>query len=150
MAAYDKSSDAPEPRSARLILVTPAGTVVGCLPAVPVATPWWPDVAPVVRAINIQYGVVVTVLRLLEAERDQPHGGVVTYFAELSQTIKTDPWHGQLHSHPLRQSYAEPGGPAADLAWAKSVLASRGTAPAGHPEQIRTWNLSSIWRIPMA
>jgi hypothetical protein len=59
-------------------------------------------------------------------------------------------WEGRLESHPLRQSYAEIGGPASDLAWAKCVLTAHGLAPAGKPVQIRSWNLSSIWTIPIA
>ena len=43
MATPEGSDDkAPPPRSARLILVTPAGAVLGSLPAIPVSTPWWP------------------------------------------------------------------------------------------------------------
>src|SRR5262249_51479270 len=50
--------------------------------------------------------------------------------------------------HALRLPYARVGGPAADLAWAGAVLRERGDALAGAPEQIRTWNLSSLWRLP--
>jgi hypothetical protein len=39
-----------KPRTAELVLVAPNGRLVGRLPAVPVATPWWQDVEPVVRA----------------------------------------------------------------------------------------------------
>ena len=149
MAAVDPAEDeAPPPRSARLVLVTPAGVVVGSLPAVPVSTPWWPDVEPVVRATRERRGVVVTVLRLLEAERSQPHGGEVAYLAETPEPVDAEPWRGRLRPHRLRQRYAEPGGPAADLAWAKSSLLQVGLVPLGRATQIRTWNLSSIWRIP--
>ncbi len=149
MAAVDGLDDeTPPPRSARLILVTPAGAVLGSLPAIPVSTPWWPDVEPVVSAIRERYGLTVTVLRLLEADRPQPHGGVVTYLAEAREPVDAVAWRGELRPHPLRQRYAEPGGPAADLAWATSALLSLGMRPMGPPLQIRTWNLSSIWRIP--
>lgn len=149
MAAVDPTEDeAPPPRSARLALVTPAGVVVGSLPAVPVSTPWWPDVEPVVRATRERRGVVVTVLRLLEAERSQPHGGEVAYLAETPEPVDAEPWRGRLRPHRLRQRYAEPGGPAADLAWAKSSLLQVGLVPLGPAAQVRTWNLSSIWRIP--
>ena len=49
---------------------------------------------------------------------------------------------------PLRPPWAKPGGPAADLAWADGVLRARDMAPSGPPEQIRSWNLSSLWRLP--
>jgi hypothetical protein len=54
---------------------------------------------------------------------------------------------GALEDHPLRLSYARPGGPAADLAWAQEVLASRGAPLDGPAAQVRTWNLSSLWRL---
>lgn len=57
-----------KPRTAELVLVTPKGDPVGCLPAVPVATPWWPDIEPVVQAVRDHHGVDVIVLRLLDAE----------------------------------------------------------------------------------
>jgi hypothetical protein len=149
MATPEGSDDkAPPPRSARLILVTPAGAVLGSLPAIPVSTPWWPDVEPVVSAVRERYGLTVTVLRLLEAERPEPHGGMVTYLAEASEPVGAVAWRGELHPHPLRQRYARRGGPASDLVWAKSALLSLGMRPEGPPVQIRTWNLSSIWRIP--
>ena len=66
-----------------------------------------------------------------------------------SEPVPADPWNGRLEPHPLRQPYAEPGGPAADLDWARSVLAQHGIAAAGPPAQIRSWNLSSVWRIPV-
>jgi hypothetical protein len=54
-----------------------------------------------------------------------------------------------LQPHPLRNAYAEPGGPRADLDWAESVLAHHGLALAAPPVQIKTWNLSSLWRLPL-
>ena len=134
-------------RSAELVLVTPAGALLGRLPPVAVDTPWWQDVEPVVRAICVRDGIAITVLRLLEAEHDRPPGGRVTYLAETSDPVELLPWPGALDEQPLRQAYAKPGGPAADLAWAESVIAGLAlerTAPAA---QIRTWNLSSLWRL---
>ncbi|WP_173068420.1 phosphotransferase [Phytohabitans houttuyneae] len=49
-------------------------------------------------------------------------------------------------AHPLRAPYAEPGGPAGSLAWAGKVLADAGWAGLT-ATQIRTWNLSAIWRL---
>jgi hypothetical protein len=139
----------PTPRTAAIVLVTPDGAVVGSLPAVPVSTPWWQDVEPVVRAVRDHYGIDATILRLLEAEFDRPHGGRVTYLAEVAQRVPAEPWGGRLDDHPLRHPFARPGGPAADLAWADSVLRKRGLRPVGPPTQVRTWNLSSLWRIPV-
>jgi Phosphotransferase enzyme family len=140
---------APTPRTAELVLVTPDGALVGRLAAVPVATPWWQDVGPVVRAVRERYGIDATILRLLGAELDRPHGGRVTYLAEIARPVPAAPWNGTLDEQPLRHPFARPGGPGADLTWAHSVLVERGLRPTGQPVQVRTWNLSSLWRIPV-
>jgi len=132
------------------VLVTPKGDPVGCLPAVPVATPWWPDVEPVVQAVRDHHGVDVIVLRLLDAELDQPHGGRVTYLAEVAEPVRAaQRWTRVLDDHPRRHSFARPSGPAADLAWASALLAERGLRLTTPPTQVRTWNLSSLWRMPV-
>ena len=136
-------------RRAQLILVTPDGAVVGALPALSVDTPWWQHVEPVVERARRVFGVEVVVLRLLSADRDRPPGGQVTYLAEIAEPAPATPWRGTLEDHPLRLDYARPGGPAADLAWAETALAARGLRLAGKPVQVRTWNLSSLWRLPL-
>lgn len=139
-----------KPRTAELVLVTPGGDLVGCLPAVPVATPWWPDIEPVVAALRDHHGVDVIVLRLLDAELEQPHGGRVTYLAEVAGPVRAARrWAGALDDHPRRHAFARASGPAADLAWAKARLAERGLRPTAPPTQVRTWNLSSLWRVPV-
>jgi Ser/Thr protein kinase RdoA (MazF antagonist) len=174
-------TEAGAPRTARLVLVTPDGGVVGSLRPVSVATPWWQDVEPVVRAVRERDGIAVTILRLLEAPPGVLNGGDVTYLAEVALQVAddamtaspqltasrqmttsrqttasrqriaavTEPWHGLLDDHPLRQTFARPGGPAADLAWAVSTLLELGRRPAGSPVQVKTWNLSSLWCIPV-
>jgi hypothetical protein len=130
-------------------LVTSDGRPIGSLPAVPVATPWWQDVEPVVRAARDVHGVDVTVLRMLDAELNQPHGGPVTYLAEVAEPVRAQRWTGVLDDQPRRHGFARPGGPAADLAWAPALLAQRGLRPTAPPTQVRTWNLSSLWRVPV-
>ena len=115
----------------------------------PVATPRWQDIEPVVRAARDYHGVDVIVLRLLDAELDQPHGGRVTYLAEVAEPVRAQRWTGILNDQPRRHSFARPGGPTADLAWARMLLAERGLRPTTQPTQVRTWNLSSLWRIPV-
>jgi hypothetical protein len=88
-------------------------------------------------------------LRLLDAELVEPHGGGVTYLAEVAEAVRAQPWTGVLDDHPRRQSFARPGGPAAGLAWARARLAERGLRPTTPPRQARTWNLSSLWRVPV-
>lgn len=137
------------PRTARLVLAAPDGSVLGILPPVAVATPWWQEAGPVVRAARERFGIGVTILRLLETELDRPHGGQVTYLAETEDPAPVEPWAGTLDEQPLRLPYARPGGPAANLAWARRVLDGQGLCLSGAPEQIRSWNLSSLWRIPV-
>jgi Phosphotransferase enzyme family len=138
-----------KPRTAELVLVTPDGGLVGSLPAFPVATPWWQDIEPVVRAARDHHRVDVTILRLLDAELEQPHGGRVTYLAEVEEPVSAQPWIGVLDDHPRRQAFARLGGPAADLAWARAILVELGLRPTAPPTQVRTWNLSSLWRVPV-
>jgi hypothetical protein len=132
-----------------LVLVGPDGDLIGSLPAVPVATPWWQDVEPVVRAVRDCHGADVVILRLLDAELDQPPGGRVTYLAEVTGPVSAQQWTGVLDDHPQRQSFAQPGGAAADIAWARARLADRGLRSTTPPTQVRTWNLSSLWRVPV-
>jgi Ser/Thr protein kinase RdoA (MazF antagonist) len=136
------------PRVATLVLVTPGGDVVGALPPLPIETAWWQDAEPVVRAVRSNLGLNVTILRLLEAELDRAPGGAVTYLAEIDRPVRAEPWQGSLAEHELRQRWAKPGGPAADLRWAESALEVRGVRLVGPPVQVRTWNLSSLWRLP--
>ena len=51
----------------------------GVLPPVTVASPWWPEVEPVVAAVRERFGLDVVVLRLLHGA-----GVDVTYLAELA------------------------------------------------------------------
>lgn len=139
----------PPPRFARLVLITPDGAVVGALPALPVATPWWQDIAPVIEAVRAAHGVEPTILRVLEIAAN-PKSVKVTYLAEVAEPVEAaEPWDGDLDEQPLRNAYAKLGGPAADLDWAKAVLAQKGMTPIAPPRQVRTWNLSSLWAIPV-
>jgi len=103
----------------------------------------------VVQAVRDSHGVDVTILRLLEAELDEPPGGRVTYLAEVAEGVRARPWPGHLDEHALRHAFGRPGGPAADLAWARAKLAEHGLNPTAPPVQVRTWNLSSLWRLPV-
>jgi hypothetical protein len=78
-----------------------------------------------------------------------PHGGAVTYLAEVARPVDARPWHGSLDDHPLRMRWARPGGPDRDLAWADAALTARGVQRIGPAEQVRSWNLSSLWRLPV-
>ena len=134
-----------------VVLCTPDGRVLGQLPPFEAAGVWWADAASVVAGVRERHGVAITVLRLLSAELPAQPGGAVTVLAEAEQAAGLDlaPFAGELADHPLRQPYAEVGGPARDLAWAAERLEERGLRLHGRPEQVRTWNLSSLWRLPL-
>lgn len=129
------------------------GTVLGALPPFAVGVPWWPEAAPVVRAARQVHGVDVILLRLLAGDPARvPAGGPVAYLAEVAAPpdVELRPWRGApTADEPLRLPWARPGGPDAELAWADAELVSRGTPRAGPAEQVRTWNLSSLWRLPV-
>lgn len=113
--------------------------------------PWWPEAHDVVTAARERFGIDLVLLRLLAARSDQPFGGQVTYLAETRQRpdVSLDPWPADvLDDEPLRQPWARPGGPAALLEWADEQLVGRGIERTGPPEQMRSWNLSGIWRLP--
>ena len=140
--------DAP-PRTATLVLCLPDGTLLGALPPLHVAVPYWQEAGPVVAAARAAHGLEVTVLRLLAAERTDGCGGRVTYLAEVAAPVHgLRPWTGPLDDAPLRLPYARPGGPAADLAWADAALAGLGRPRTGPARQVRSWNLSSLWQLP--
>jgi hypothetical protein len=139
-------SDTPPGQSARLLLVTPDGALVGRTPPVTATTGWWwQNVDTVVAAAREQFGLDVVILRLLQADRES---GMGTYLAEVARPVPAEPWTGTLDEQPFRLPYARPGGPAADLRWAESALSEIGIAVTGAPVQVRTWNLSSIWTLP--
>jgi hypothetical protein len=143
-------------RRVTLVLCLPDGTVLGSLPPLEVDFPWWQEAWPVVDAARTAHGIAVTVLRLLHGTPTAigTGGGRVTYLAEVSEPPRAAlaAWTGDdpLADHPLRMPWARPGGPAADLAWADSRLEERGTPRTGPARQNRTWNLSSLWRLPLA
>ena len=145
----------PDARVVELVLVTPSGDLIGSLPPFPVASPWWPETAPIVTAARERHGIDVVVLRFIRADRDAPPGGTVTYLAQVDVPVGKDiaavtPWPRPLDEHPLRMPWARPGGPDADLAWADAALAECGLARVAAAEQVRTWNLSSLWRLPVS
>jgi hypothetical protein len=137
-------------RSARLVLVCD-GTVLGALPPLQLEMPWWPEAQDVVVAARERFAVDVVLLRLLAARSDQPFGGAVTYLAETVRRpdVPLEPWPAEvLADEPLRAEWARPGGPAALVSWAEEQLEEQGIRRTGPPEQMRSWNLSGIWRLP--
>lgn len=118
------------------------------LPPFEVNSPWWMESGPVVDEAKNQFGLDVTVVRLLDGERFP--GGPVSYLAEAPGVDADDlaPFAEPLGDDPRRASYAEIGGVAALIDWADSQLASAGAERTGPAIQVRTWNLSCLLRIP--
>lgn len=144
-------------RRATVVLVTERGEILGRLPELSLDAPWWQEVSDLVPAVRHRYGIDVSVLRVLGTERAQPHGGGVEYLAEVASSpefgrVELCAWDGDttlLDDHPLRAPWARLGGPAQALGWADGELRRLGLQRVGAPEQIRTWNLSGLWRIPL-
>src|SRR5947208_2193106 len=127
--------------------------VLGSLPRFTVDSPWWPDVEPVVETARERFDVEVVVLRLLSTTTESPvMGGEVSYLAELvgdpptgMGTPGVDTARGD---HPLRAPWARPGGVATTIEWADAAIAALGRPRTGPARQIKSWNLSSILRLP--
>lgn len=148
-------------REVHLLLVDDAARPLGLLGPVAAGTPWWPDVEPVVRTVRERWDLDVQVLRVLSASSrpaDEPGGaagGVVTYLAQCGQAtsvplrpVPDDVVEAALADEPLRAPWAHVGGPGRIASWADAVLTARGTPRTGPVEQVKTWNLSSILRVP--
>ncbi|WP_433081202.1 aminoglycoside phosphotransferase family protein [Dactylosporangium sp. CA-052675] len=137
-------------RTVVLVLVDEGGAVLGRLPAFDVEIPHWPEVEELVEGAR-RHGAEISVLRLLHADRPHPPGGVVTYLAQLERgTPELEPTSLRPQPHERRAPFAEVGGPAASIAWARDALEAAGY---GTPEAIRqrkTWNLSALWQLETA
>ncbi|WP_367136021.1 phosphotransferase [Saccharothrix sp. HUAS TT1] len=124
-------------------LVTVRGRYVGAAEPFAVDSPWWNHVEPVTAHLDRALGVPTSVLRLVDVR-----GGAVTYQVEADRV----PERGlsrvgdhEFPDHPLRLPWARPGGPAALVAWAR-----RHVDVTGPPVQVKTWNLSCLYRLPTA
>jgi hypothetical protein len=160
MAARGRLLDADRQlmsRFVRLALFSNAGEALGTLPGLRVESPWWSEVGPVVDATRRTFGVDVVVLRLRSAVSATPMaGGDLTYEVELMgelpaelalDSVVVDRPSGD---EPLRAAWARPGGVAATIAWADTVLAAAGRPRTGPFLQVKSWNLSSVLRLPTA
>ncbi|GAA1958690.1 aminoglycoside phosphotransferase family protein [Microbacterium deminutum] len=148
-------ADDPSTRIARLIVCDADGAPLGTTPDFAVASPYWGHVEPLVAAARDDLGLSIVVLRLLTVERGA--GGEpdrTTYLAEHSgldpalTPVSPSLLDEALRPRRFRMPWARPGGPAAHFAWAEEQLAARGIRRTAPPIQVRTWNLSSIWRVP--
>nr|WP_228531635.1 aminoglycoside phosphotransferase family protein [Micromonospora sp. ANENR4] len=129
------------------------------MPPLGVPEPWWQEVHSIVGTVRRRHGLEVAVLRLLDADRPAPPGGHVRYLAQVVDpraaflesavdvpAVPLEPATVDLAPHPLRQPWAEAGGPARSVAWATGELRRLGRRVTAVAQQ-RTWNLSAIWRL---
>jgi aminoglycoside phosphotransferase (APT) family kinase protein len=132
------------------------GAPLGCLPPIELPAPWWPETTDLLAALRERFGLDAVVLRLLTAStpRLQP-GADVTYAVELlgqlPPRLQLTPYDGTPlgdNADPFRMPWARVGGVAADIAWADRELANLEYNRTGQVEQVRSWNLSLLLRIP--
>ena len=127
-------------------LVTVGGRYAGEAEPFTVDSPWWNDVEPVTAHLDRVLGVTTSVLRLVATTTPAMRDGVVTYQVEADRAPDRGLSTGARHSfpdHPLRSPWARPGGPAELVAWAR-----RHVDVTGPPVQVKTWNLSCLYRLP--
>ena len=110
----------------------------------------WYHVEPVNEALERLLGVRTTVLRLVSVRgASMPKmGGLVTYHVEaLGEPDRTRlrPAREPEADAEFRLPYARVGGPAELIEWADAVIDRTGPAV-----QVRTWNLSTVHRLPTA
>ncbi|MER5635330.1 aminoglycoside phosphotransferase family protein [Kitasatospora sp. NPDC002227] len=132
-------------------VVTYLGEQLGEFGPFPVETLRWQDVAPVARAAEERLGVPVVVLRLVSVEGGEDYqGGHVTYQVEALQRPRAglDPSDRPLGDPARRAGWATSEGARASLAWAEEALVAAGRPLTGPAEQIKTWNLSGVHRLP--
>ena len=132
------------------------GHPLGCLPPIDLASPWWPDTDDLLAALKERFGLDAVVLRLLSASTPtfEP-GAEVTYALEalgdLPPRLPLVPFEDAIlgdDANPLRMPWAKLGGVAEAIAWADRELAVLGRRRTGAAEQMRSWNLSLLVRLP--
>ncbi|MFE2752009.1 phosphotransferase family protein [Actinosynnema sp. NPDC059335] len=129
-------------------LVTVGGRYMGAAEPFTVDSPWWNDVEPVTAHLDRVLGVTTSVLRLVSTTTPAMRDGVVTYQVEADRVPARGLSVAERHSfddHPLRLPWARPGGPAALVRWARGHV-----DVTGRPVQVKTWNLSCLYRLPTA
>ncbi|WP_328498293.1 aminoglycoside phosphotransferase family protein [Streptomyces sp. NBC_00414] len=119
-----------------------------------VDVPRWPEVEPVVLRLQRALNVRVLVLRLLSVDGGEGgRDGHVTYHVEALERphvllqLPADP--GLLEGEQaLRAPWADIDGLRELLDWSTRTLAAAGRPVTGPVEQLRTWNLAGLFRLP--
>lgn len=126
-------------------LVTVDGVFAGSVPVFTVDSPWWADVEPVTAHLDEVLGVRTSVLRLVSTTGEGARDGLVTYQVEAHSTLGALSSEGaqDFPDAPRRLPWARPGGTTELLDWADEHVRR-----IGPPVQVKTWNLSCLYRIP--
>ena len=137
-------------RQVELQLCDRAGRYHGRLPRFEVESPFWAEVGPVVEAARHHFRVDVTVLRLLGVRRTAA-AAEVDYLAWCeSVPAACRSGQGREEADSRRARWATPGGLLQILTWADQALADVGRPRIAAAEQVKTWNLSAVFRLPTA
>ncbi|WP_394616005.1 phosphotransferase family protein [Lentzea sp. JNUCC 0626] len=135
-------------RSFIALVSTPSG-FAGRTDVIEVGSRWWPDTEPVNEALERLLGVETDVLRIVSVEGGTaPGGGLVTYHVETRgepDRTHLEPADEPAADAPHRLPWARLGGPAELLTWADAHVDRTGPAV-----QVKSWNLSSVHRLPTA
>jgi len=138
-------------RQVSIVMLDRDGNVAGQLPDFTIASPWLQEVAEITTAVQQQFDFAITILRLLSVDDSELPKRGVTYLAEsstaLPDQLPKQVWPGRLEADTHRNFYAEAGGPNKALSWARESLRQHAQADLLNIRQIRTWNLSAIWRL---
>jgi hypothetical protein len=151
--AFLRSIDIRMNRSATLIVVDRNGNPLGA---------FGPNVASMhvqetsdLTELAAAAGLHLTILRILRTPAPGPSNLLhCVYVAEAlgpfsPSLLSPLPERFDLADHPLRLSYARPGGVAGDLAWAQRALDEAGRGTIDHARQERSWNLSCVHRLTL-
>lgn len=137
-------------------LVSRDGAWLGSVGPFEVPGPWWSYAEAITSHLDELLGVPTAVVRIVGSDRERMGngGGHVTYHAEALEASGTGlggerplDWAAIVRDHPLRAPWARPSGPAELLEWA---VEAAGVELVGRPRQVKTWNLSCVYRLPTA
>lgn len=137
-------------------MVTAGDECLGTFGPFPLESPWWAEAGPVAAHLTAALGVPVMVLRLTGVTGGEGgRGGHVTYHAEAFDRPRPgllgpppSDLGDLLDPVPRRSGWATAAGLRAALDWAREELRAAGRPVSGDVEQVKTWNLSGLFRIP--
>jgi hypothetical protein len=118
-----------------------------------VAEPWWSEARTATAALDDALKARTAIVRLLEVSRDSDHGprgGEASYHVEALTPPSglderpADEWAAVIAPEPLRSAWATPAGVRDLIDWAAK---SAGASLTDAPQQIKTWNLSCVFKL---